>query len=569
MIASEGNELKFSPDKFVIAGILLVAAGLRFALLGSHPLNDHEATLALQAMAVSRGQETMLSGEPGYLSLTAAMFFLFGVSDFMARIWPALFGSCAVLLPFLYRPWLGRKSSLWLAGFIALDPILIWASRAADGSMLAMVGLLAGIGFLLKKKPVLSGICLGLALVGGPEIWTGLILLGVVALVGRVKFSKHDSNSLSGFTKRDWVTTGGSAVASLILISTFFLTKPVGVSAIGSSIVKFLASMGETSGTQFLGMGIAWWLMELPVIILALWGFIEGVLRKDEGMGLLGVGWGLALLLAIVTPATGVIHFLWVSLPMLVLAAIKVKNISGLYSNENRLIFFSEAVLVVALVIFSFLNLLSLVNNAYLATDETRNRIIGTLLPVILLVALTVLLSWGWSFSSTRKGFIAGVLVLFSLLIFSNAWKAAGLGSRPQNELGHQAGYPTGAEPLKATIADISRWNTGFDNRIDISVVAMEQPSLLWALRDFDELNMESGYNPNLSPSLILTGIDKNISSSTSYRGQKFQWAVKPDPAAMKLTDWIKWAIFRTAPVQRTELVLWARNDLFFGTSTP
>jgi hypothetical protein len=38
---------------------------------------------------------------------------------------------------------------------------------------------------------------------------------------------------------------------------------------------------------------------------------------------------------------------------------------------------------------------------------------------------------------------------------------------------------------------------------------------------------------------------------------------------ALNLGDWIKWATFRTAPVQQDDLILWARNDLFSGSTTP
>lgn len=549
--------------------ILLIAVGLRFALLGSHPLNDHEAKLALQALALGRGQDVLLAGEPGYLALTAANFFVFGASNFMARAWPALIGSLAVLLPLLFRPWLGRETSLLLAFFIAMDPILIGTSRIADGSALAMVGLISGTGFLIMKKPVLSGMCLGAALTGGPQIWIGVLMLTVFVTIGRQTLARLSILSTGGWTKREWMTTAITTAVTLIVISTLFFTNPVGISAVGSSLADFFASLGDIGGAQLPAMGAGWLWMELPVFVLAMWALVDGLLRKDEVTRLLGLWWGLALVLALVTSMNGVDHFYWLAFPLLGLAAKQTGALFRQRSIENRLVFISELVLVVALTVFSIMNLMALVNNVYLTAEETRNRIIGTLLPIILLIVLTILLSWGWSTSSARKGFIAGMLVLFTLVGLSNSWKAAGLGSRTQYELGIYEGYPIGQAPLMATITDISRWNTGYEKRIDILLVGVDIPSLEWALRDFERLSKESGYNPNLSPSLILTGIDQNISSSASYRGQKFLWTVKPDLAVMQFNDWIKWAFFRTAPVEQTELILWARNDLFPGNATP
>jgi hypothetical protein len=563
------NTLHFSMTTLAYALIFLVTLGLRFALLGHHPLNDQEANLALQALALSKGEQAVLTGQAGYVSLTAVNFFVFGAFNFMARFWPALIGTLAVLLPLLFRPWLGRKTALLLAALIAIDPVLIGASRTADGSTLAMVGLMAGVGFFLMRKPLLSGVCLGASLAGGAEIWIGALLLILLFFIGRASLVNPTTDTPVEFPKRLWGTTAITAGVSLIVISTTFFTHPVGISAVGASLGDMLAALGEIDGAALLGMSAAWLWMELPLVLLALWALIDGLLKNESLTRWLGLWWGLALVLAVITPAIGVNHFHWMSIPILILAAIKLGPIFQHQTVENRLVFIAESVVVGALIVFSCMNLLALVNNLYFTPEETRNRIIGTLLPLILLVIMTILLSWGWSVTDTRKGFITGMLLIFAFAAFSNTWKASGLGSRPQFELSTGASYATGTAPLMTTIADISRWNTGHSDRIDILLVGVDLPSLEWALRDFERVSRDSGYNPNLSPSLIVTGIDRNITSSTSYRGQKFLWSVKTYLTALNLGDWIKWATFRTAPVQKDDLILWARNDLFSGSTTP
>jgi hypothetical protein len=73
-----------------------------------------------------------------------------------------------------------------------------------------------------------------------------------------------------------------------------------------------------------------------------------------------------------------------------------------------------------------------LVNNDFLTAEDTRNRIIGTFLPILLLIAMTVLFAWGWSVESAkRKGFVLGFLILFGagllakLLEVGLGWEAA------------------------------------------------------------------------------------------------------------------------------------------------
>lgn len=567
MSLNSSGKPRFTTETILYAVIILIGVGLRFALLGDQPLNDAEASLALQAMASSRGETIALAGEPGYLSLTTVLFFIFGPSDFWARFWPAIIGAGAILLPLLYRARLGKNVSLLLAGFIALDPVLIGVSRTADGSSLALVGLLAGIGFLMMKRIIPAGICLGLAFAGGQWIWSGLLLL-LLAVMGFNRIfpgARSEDGPLGALNRKAAAIVAAIAMLTLVVTNTLFLMTPGGVSTIGSSLAEFFTSLKGISGVVFL----PWLIMEFPFITLALWGMIDGLMKKDATVRLLTSWWGLGMVITIITTGDGVNHFFWVSIPVLTLAANKTAELISERSIENKPVFFAESLLVVALFIFSFLNLLALVNNVSLGTEETRNRIIGALLPIILLVILTVLLTWGWSASSTRKGFIAGVLVLFFLALISNTWKAANLGSAPELELANGLSYPVGRKNLINSISDISRWNTGYADRIDILLIGSDQPSLIWTLRDFEDLRMETGYNPSQLASLVLTGVEQSIESSSSYRGQKILWSVEPDTPAMRFNDWMKWVFFRQAPVEKTELILWARNDLFAGTSSP
>jgi hypothetical protein len=51
--------------------IFLLAAGFRLVGLGRNSLTDAEASLALQALELARGGSPVLTGQPGYLVLTA------------------------------------------------------------------------------------------------------------------------------------------------------------------------------------------------------------------------------------------------------------------------------------------------------------------------------------------------------------------------------------------------------------------------------------------------------------------------------------------------------------------
>ena len=150
------------------AAAFLLGLLIRFYRLGSLPLVDSEASLALQALSLANGDTSALQSLTNYLGSTQLLFRLFEASPFLARFWPALIGSLLVLVPLLFRKILGRGPSVVLAFGFALDGVLIAASRQVSGEILAVTFLLAGIGFLYNKVYSWSGISLAMALMSGP-----------------------------------------------------------------------------------------------------------------------------------------------------------------------------------------------------------------------------------------------------------------------------------------------------------------------------------------------------------------------------------------------------------------
>ena len=98
------NLQKITFEHSLFAAALLLGVAIRFVNLGTAPLTDSEANLALQALALAKGNSIAaqaLSPEPGYIVLTSWLFSMFGSSNFLARFWPAVAGSLLVLLPWI------------------------------------------------------------------------------------------------------------------------------------------------------------------------------------------------------------------------------------------------------------------------------------------------------------------------------------------------------------------------------------------------------------------------------------------------------------------------------------
>ena len=160
----------------------LIALGLRLLQLGTAPLTDSEANLAMQALHIANGTRPLLGPQPAYILLTSVHFLVFESSNFMARLVPALVGSVMVFAPMFFREKLSPRPALILAFLFAIDPGLVALSRLAGGVVLAVAFTLFAWGMWNRRYFVLAGVFAGLALLSGTSIWMGLLGLGLAGL---------------------------------------------------------------------------------------------------------------------------------------------------------------------------------------------------------------------------------------------------------------------------------------------------------------------------------------------------------------------------------------------------
>jgi len=114
------------------ATIVIVAVVTRFYDLGERVMSHDESlhTLYSWNLYAGRGyQHDPLMHGPFLFHITALTYFLFGDNDFTARISAALFGVILVVLPYWFRPWLGRIGALSASLMILMSPGLTYYSR--------------------------------------------------------------------------------------------------------------------------------------------------------------------------------------------------------------------------------------------------------------------------------------------------------------------------------------------------------------------------------------------------------------------------------------------------------
>jgi uncharacterized protein (TIGR03663 family) len=119
--------------ELVLYGVIFVlAVATRFYDLGARAISHDESLHALYSYKLYNGEgyrhDPLMHG-PLLFHVTAFLFFLFGDTNFVARTGVALFGVALVMLPYWFRPWLGRLGALAASTFILISPSIMQYSR--------------------------------------------------------------------------------------------------------------------------------------------------------------------------------------------------------------------------------------------------------------------------------------------------------------------------------------------------------------------------------------------------------------------------------------------------------
>jgi len=149
--------LSVSLEAVVWVVLIAVAATLRLARLEHLPLAIDESVRALAVWQTSQGNTP--ADWPGDMtaSLTAYLFSIFGSSDLLARLLPALAGAALVALFWPLSRYVGG-AALAAAGLIAFSPLFVHVSRSSlpysVGSFLSLSMVLSLFAYLRTRRPL-------------------------------------------------------------------------------------------------------------------------------------------------------------------------------------------------------------------------------------------------------------------------------------------------------------------------------------------------------------------------------------------------------------------------------
>lgn len=543
---------------------------IRFARLGALPLTDAEAVAALQSLSIANGQPTVIGPAPGPVLFTSALFFLFQSTNTLARLWPAVFGSLLILAPLLFRRPLGRLPAVLLAFALAFDPGLVALSRQAGEATWAIAALVLAAGFLLNRAVVTAGIFLGLAVLGGPTVWAGLVFAliayGVWWLLAAPEQRSDWQDRLNAYAELPWRNLLLWFVGSFLVFGSLFFSTPEGISAAAASIAGFVRSIGTPSGLAVESLIMA---VVAYAPLAVLFGIVQGVrgfVRRDPLDRWLALFWLVSIAAALLMAGRSFNYLAWTMIPLWALAARLLANLQAVARTE-RLWVAGIGALYALLLVFAWLSALGLSHTV--TPEDSQVRVISFAGALLLLVLTGILLAWGWSLRVTLLGSGWGIAVVLAILLVRATVSAAGLGAKPENQLWRLGTPVLNADLLEQTVHDLSEWQTGDPKSLDITVAGIDSPALQWLLRDFRQVRFETVLTAQVTPGVVVTAGEETPVLTTQYRGQDFLWAHQPVWQDFTLGTWWNWLAFRQAPAENRSLILWARADVFPGGSIP
>ena len=242
--------------------LVLIALGLRFYQLGDRPFHHDESQDAYFSWIFWKNgdyaYDPLLHG-PLRFYLTAAMYTLFGDSDFTARLAPALMGTLMVPLPYLLRRQLGRVAAFTAAVFLAAGPSYLYFSRFAREDIymasITLAMLVVVFRFLDRPRrhhPALIGALLALSFATKETTFITVFVAGTFFIAVLATWHRHlliEPVRAVGLDRWGWALAAFVGVFTVLF--TTFLTHPGGLwDGIYTGLKYWLSQHGVRRGGE-------------------------------------------------------------------------------------------------------------------------------------------------------------------------------------------------------------------------------------------------------------------------------------------------------------------------------
>jgi uncharacterized protein (TIGR03663 family) len=552
--------------------LILIAALLRFYGLGKQPLDEHEARLALDVWRFyTGGAASIRSHSPLLFNGNALLYVLFGASDYVARVLPALVGTLMVGLPYLLAPYLGKRGALVTAAILALSPSFVFFSRRLSGDIVvaaSLLALVAGLFGYLRLKKVshlyLSAGALAVALVAGGAAYATLLALGGFFL-GVTLYSRYadgDGPLLEAWNppptaRRAWMIAGGVFGAVLLGTATGLFVNLHGLQATLDLLATWLGQFSPLMGRQpwhyYLSLLVAY----APLVII--FGLAGAVYlpRKDLFSALLVCWFGVTFVLYALMetkPPSGILQIL---LPLTLLAGRMIGDLLTKMGEGEQWAWDGLALLISIPVIFHMIVQMSAFADPQNPGEPTRLIVVFlSLFFLVSVILITGTLAQDWRRTIRTGGLV--ILLILGILMVQTTWRLNYYS--PGNPLEFLVERPTSSDVrnLVGTIEDFSNQEEGDRHSVDITVQGEQDNIMAWYLRDFGDLVFTSGSASSPTP-VVITPLAEPL-SLPGYRGARFRMQSAWHPEDLPGHELVNWYLFRETLYRPTyrDVVIWA-----------
>ena len=559
-------------------GLAVIALIIRLANLAATALNSPEAAQALVGLTLYQGliPTEATNYSPLMASLNGFTFFLFGASDFTARLGSVGLGLALVLLPLGLRRQLGVYATLTASALFAFSAVGLYWSRintgdmaVAVGSMLILVGLVQWFQTEVRLGVFLSVSGLVLLLTGTPSGFTALLVVagfgGLISLLDREALHLMEERlKAGGFTLGQ---AGLFGAGLLILLGTAALFNLTGLAAISDLFTTWLGQLGLRSQPQAGYPAILMLVVYEPlVLIFGALGIARSFTTRHTLDQALVIWFGMVALLDLLMGGRDQGQVLLALVPLTLLASRSIGEL--LHDLVRYARGEAEGLLVSFGLILSTFVYISLTgwSKCPAGQPSCNTAWIVPLAGIALIGVICVIFGFWHGKGMAWRGLGALLLIIGSLFSIGVSWR---LNYAPIEQLAFQ---PMIAQPpstqLTALLDDITRLaleRSGDAREIDLAVVNLNQPLLRWHLRDLRHVRFVGSAGEAPGDTVILTSPEAQPFGG-GYVGQDFALTAHWSVEFGSFQDRLRWYLFRT---QSNQLQLTNPVIMWVGSSPP
>lgn len=555
----------------LLLGIVILGTIIRIANLGQTPLSPAEAENALSVWAFWQpGDATTALNSPLYFSLTSLLGQLFGSSDIVMRLAPALAGLGLIMLPRFWQRWLGSAGMLTVSFLIAISPLTVIVARTADGNSLALFCALMLLTAVFNyqatddnKWLTITAVFLGLGLATAPLFYSALFILGIAYFLQQWLGPKFETKRL-----RDWEINLQSSnlpisfLLSFLAGSTLFLWNPTGIGAAARILGSWVGQFGLSP--QIVDPFWAIGRYELLLLVLGITALVWAIRQGSPLANFFGY-WLLLSLVWLVIQQGTIDNVLLVMLPIYFLLGTVSQSIFSAPTNWLTWLLAGGMLVLGALTLANF--------TRYVRLASQNGNIIAALWFTamgILIAVFAFFVVFNWEEETVAlQGFWLGLLGLIFFLQWGTAWELGHRSANDPRERWVSEATDDDIRFLATTLRDVSRQGSKSD--VDLELFsAIDTPVLRWYLRPFRQVQFGNTIPAAATHQAIITRADlAEPGFGSNYLGTDFgYYRPSVDPALYQsnrpLIDTFRWWLFHESniPIAEDRLVLWVRSDV-------